>query len=269
MRSRPERPFPLLPFPRASLPPLTPVSICADWPPSPPSPSRSPSQPSLPAGSSTKEGSGLVALWWMHFHRPISVILVKQVSASILSGLYSFFSATHPTHAFPSFFSPPPPSIPPSSFPIFRRSLINTPEHWRWPRDPELESPACSYWASKPRSQHSHPGLSEAAWLPPTAPRSRTGWHRAPKQWEALPLHIHMDTPWDVPSLDWLAMRNISELINFIYLTQMRQTGEFTPKISISPGKLKKLTNADPVNHNSGVNKASAFLIKYCPLSLN
>lgn len=188
------------------------------------------SQPLLPAGSSTKEGSGLVALWWMHFHRPISVILVKQVSASILSGLYSFFlcHSPHPRLSF-IFFSPPP-SVPPSSFPIFRRSLINTPEHWRWPHDPELESPACSYWASKPTPQHSHPGLSEAACLTPTPPRSRTGWHRAPKQWEALPLDIHMDTPWDVPSLDWLAMQNISELINLIYLIQMRQTWEFTQR---------------------------------------
>lgn len=40
--------------------------------------------------SHTKEGSGLVALWWMHFHRPISVILEKQVSVLILLGLYSF-----------------------------------------------------------------------------------------------------------------------------------------------------------------------------------
>lgn len=167
--SRPERPVP--PFPPAthtSLPPLTPVSICADWPPYHHHPHAPLSALAPSRLQHTKEGSGLVALWWMHFHRPISVILVKQVSASILSGLYSFFSATHPTHAFPSFFFSPPPSIPPSSFPIFRRSLINTPEHWRWPRDPGLESLALSYWASKPTSQHSPPGLSEAAWIPPT-----------------------------------------------------------------------------------------------------
>lgn len=166
MPSRPEQPFPPLPFARASLPPLTPVSICADCPPHEHRPHVPLSALTPSRLQHTKEGFGLVALWWMHFHRPISVILVKQVWASILLGLYSFFPATHPTHAFTSFFLTS--SLHPSILlPHFRRSLITTPEHRRWPRDPKLESPACSYLASKTTSQHSHPGLSEAASSPP------------------------------------------------------------------------------------------------------
>lgn len=53
----------------------------------------------------------------MHFHRPIYVIFEKQVSASILSGLYSFLSATHPAHPFLHFFHLIPPSLrPPPPF---------------------------------------------------------------------------------------------------------------------------------------------------------
>lgn len=201
----------------------------------------------------TKEGSGLVALWWMHFHRPISVILVKQVSASILSGLYSFFSATHPPTPFLHFFSHLlPPSLHPPS-PFFEGHSLILLSIDADPATLSFESPACSYWASKPMSHRSHPVLSKAAWLAPTPPRSRTGWHRAPKQWEALPLHIHMDTQWDVPSLDWLAMRNIPELINFIYLMQMRQTQEFTQRSQNHPGNWKSWQILNPVNHHSGV----------------
>ena len=121
----PERPLslPNPPPPPPLSPPLTPVSISTDGPsllpiPSRPSPAASPpSALALSRHRRTKEGSGLVALWWMHFHRPISVILEKQVSASILSGLYSSLAATHPAHPFLRVFShllfpsrcPPPP----------------------------------------------------------------------------------------------------------------------------------------------------------------
>lgn len=93
-----------------------------------------PSLPSLSPYNRTKEGSGLVALWWMHFHRPISVILEKQVWASFSQGFTVLsLPLTPPTpHSVPLFFLPTL-SISLSSSTIFRRSLINTPEHWCWP----------------------------------------------------------------------------------------------------------------------------------------
>lgn len=159
----------------------------------------------------------------MHFHRPISVILEKQVSASILSGLYSFLSATHPAHPFLQCFH----LLPPSSSTIFRRSLINTPEHWCWPRDPELESPALPYWASELLSHRSHPGLS-AGGLDPLPPQGQ-GLADIGAQNNRGP--FLSASPWTPPCvvplrIDWLCS-NISKSINFIHLMQMRQTWEF------------------------------------------
>lgn len=88
--------------PRVSPSPNPGIHLHRLTPPPPPPPHHRPYAPLSALAPSrlqhTKEGSGLVALWWMHFHRPISVILVKQVSASILSGLYSFFFFHHSPH---------------------------------------------------------------------------------------------------------------------------------------------------------------------------
>lgn len=62
----------------------------------PPSPDFPPFSRSPTRHGNTKEGFGLVALWWMHFHRPISVILEKQVLDSILSGFAVFSLPLNP-----------------------------------------------------------------------------------------------------------------------------------------------------------------------------
>lgn len=140
-------------------------------PPPPPLSALASSQQTQTQKSSS--GSGLVALWWMHFHRPISVILKKQVSASILSGLYSFLSATHPTRSFrifhllpPSFSAPPPFS---EGHSLILLSIDGDPVTLSlkaWLSHIEQPSPCLT--------------VLTRAWTP--TPRSRTGWHRAPKQ---------------------------------------------------------------------------------------
>lgn len=153
----------------------------------------------------------------MHFHRPISVILEKQVSASILSGLYSFLSATQPAHPFLHFFftSSIHPSVLLHHFP--RRSLINTPEHWCWPRDPQLESPDLPYGASKPLSQHFHRGLSAEAWTPPSpTPPKVMDWLTSGPKTIGGPSSPHpYGLPLRCPSLDWLALQQHLQVNQF------------------------------------------------------
>lgn len=160
----------------------------------------------------------------MHFHRPISVILVKQVSASILSGLCSFFlcHSPHPRLSFIFSYLLPPSLHPPSLF-SEGHSLI--------PLSIDAYPVTLSLKAQPAHIEHPspYPSILTQVWAKQrSSPPPNQG--QGLRQWEALPLHIHMDTPWDVPSLDWLAMRIISELINFIYLMQMRQTWEFAQR---------------------------------------
>lgn len=68
-----------------------------------------------------------MALWWMHFHRPISVIFQKQDSDSILWGISDFLWQSHRPYLFSYF------SACMFTSTIFLRSIINCRNHQCWP----------------------------------------------------------------------------------------------------------------------------------------